>query len=288
MYKNIYFYWGNETMSYMRYMTLYSFRKFNPDWCINLIVNKQLHERILKNTIEKQDKTEFIGKDYSFLVKDLNITVLDFENSMLNLDYNVVKHMSDVHIKDLLNWKLLANGGGIVADMDILFTKPVGDTINTVTDIGLICFSNYPKKCYIPVSFMYSSGSNAFFNNVYNNALKSYNPSIYESCGTLCIKEKNLIEVRKNYSDLSIQKLKDSIVFPFIDYPWYKGIEMLYNTNNRHLMKDNSIGIHWYGGAPLSQHYNNLLNEKTIYEINNTISMSIREILLCQNHNNQK
>ena len=28
----MYFYWGGSAMSWMRYMTLYSFRKMNPDW----------------------------------------------------------------------------------------------------------------------------------------------------------------------------------------------------------------------------------------------------------------
>jgi hypothetical protein len=278
MKKEIYFYWGNETMSFMRYMTLYSFRKLNPDWTITLLVNKQTQDRRLRGTIEKQDKTEYKGKDYSYLLSKLGIDITTFRNSMIDLDENIVRDMSDVHIKDILNWKLLAGPGGIVSDMDILFLKPIGNLIDASTDIGLVCFAGHPKKDYIPVSFMYSGGDNVFFLRVYENALKEYKPNVYESCGTLCIKEKNLEEVKENFSNLNIQRLLDPIVFPFIDYEWGKGVEMLYGGDFRNAMRKDSIGLHWYGGAPLSQYFNNIINESTINRINNTITICMREI----------
>ena len=37
--KRIFFYWGGSDMSWMRYMTLYSFRKMNPDWEVILYVS---------------------------------------------------------------------------------------------------------------------------------------------------------------------------------------------------------------------------------------------------------
>lgn len=279
MLKDIYFYWGNGTMSYMRYMTLYSFCRFNPDWDVYLIKNNQPSKRYLTNTVEKQDKTEYRGKDYSYLIDDLDINVIEFENSMIDLEDLVVMGMSDVHIKDILNWKILSSWGGVVADMDIIFIRSMGNSIENKTDVGLICFDEYPQKDYIPVSFMYSSGNNEFFSVVYKNALKNYSPDVYESCGTLCIPEKNLIEVKENFPNLNVQKLKDEIAFPFTKYEWNKGIQMLYNGNNTHLMRSGAIGIHWYGGVPSSQRFNNLLNDQTVYEINNTISMSIREVL---------
>jgi len=279
MVKDIYFYWGNSTMSYMRYMTLHSFKTHNPDWTIYLIKNSQETNRDLTETVEKQDKTEYTGKDYSYLIDDLNINIVEFGNDFIDLDDAVVASMSDVHIKDILNWKLLAEQGGIVADMDILFTTPIGDSIQDSVELGLICFDNNPQKDYIPVSFMYSSGKNEFFKKTYENALRNYNPSIYESCGTMCIEENNLNEIKGNYLNMGIQELADGVVFPFIAVPWMKGINMLYDTDCTSLMDSNSVGIHWYGGAPQSQKYNNIINDKTVHEINNTISVNIRKII---------
>ena len=36
--KIVHFYWGNEKLSYLRYMSVYSFRKLNPDWKIKIHV----------------------------------------------------------------------------------------------------------------------------------------------------------------------------------------------------------------------------------------------------------
>mgnify|MGYP001248558865 CR=1 FL=1 len=265
-------------MSYMRYMTLYSFCFFNPSWKIHFIKNNNKSKRNLIGTMEKQDKTEYCGSDYSYLINKLNINVISFENSMIDLPTTVVDTMSDVHIKDILNWKLLYDNGGVVSDMDILFIKPITDEIFDDVDVGLVCFDNYPKKDYIPVSFMFGANRNSFFKNVYHNAINNYKADIYESCGTLCIKEKNINEIRNNYPDLNVQRLNDSIVFPFIDYPWVDGIEILYNGDYSHLISVNSIGIHWYGGAPLSQHFNNIINDETIDSVNNTMSVAIRRL----------
>lgn len=279
MKKDIYFYWGNETMSYMRYMTLCSFRLFNPTWSMYLIKNNTPSERSIRwNTPEKQDKTEYKGKDYSYLLSDLRICVLEFSTSMIDLDRDVVDNMSDVHIKDILCWKLLSDEGGIVSDMDILFVKPITNEINDATEIGLVCFDGHPKKDYIPVTFMYSSGKNKFFENTYWNALKNYTPQVYESCGTLCIKEKNLDEIKENYPDLITQRLKDEIVFPFIKYEWGLGVQMLYNGDHTSEMLDGAVGLHWYAGTPLSQFYNSKINDRSVYEINNTLMVLIRRI----------
>lgn len=279
MKKDIYFYWGNETMSFMRYMTLMSFCFFNPDWVTHLIKNDNISHRQLYGTVEKQDKTEYKGPDYSHLLSKLPIDLIAFDASMIDLDSEIVSNMSDVHIKDILNWKILSDCGGIVADMDIIFIRPMGNSIEDKTDVGLICFDGYPKKDYIPVSFMYSSGDNEFFSAVYKNALKNYTPDVYESCGTLCIPEKNLNEIKENFPNLNIQKLKDEIAFPFTKYEWNKGIQMLYNGDNTHLMRPGAVGIHWYGGAPLSQSANNKIDDKTVFMIDNTITLEMRKIL---------
>jgi hypothetical protein len=286
MKKDIYFYWGNETMSYMRYMTLYSFRLFNPTWNMYLIKNNKPSKRSIRwTTPERQDKTEYRGKDYSSLLSDLRICMIEFSNSMVDLDEKIVDDMSDVHIKDVLNWKLLSEQGGVVADMDILFIKPITDEINDDSEVGLVCFDGHPKKDYIPVTFMYSSGHNEFFENTYLNALRRYNPNVYESCGTLCIKEKNLNEIRESYSNLIIQRLDDGIIFPFIRYEWGLGVQMLYNGDHTSEMLKESIGVHWYAGTQLSQIYNNKINKQTVGLINNTITLLMRKIL-CHNLDN--
>lgn len=286
MIKDIYFYWGNETLSYMRYMTLYSFCKFNPNWKVHLIKNTNISKRVLSGTMEKQDKTEYNGPDYSNLLNQLDIDIIIFENNMIDLPENVVSNMSDVHIKDILNWKILSSKGGMVCDMDVLFISPIPDNLFEGVDVGLICFDDNPKKDYIPVSIMYGDIPNRFYIDTYNNALKSYVPSIYECLGTNCIKEKNIEEIKNNYNELSVKKLPDYLIFPFIAYPWHIGVEMQYYSDAIDRMHKDSIGIHWYGGALHSQIFNNRINHDSVYTLNNTITITIRRIL-CHNPNSQ-
>ena len=269
-------------MSYMRYMTLYSFCKFNPDWTVYLIENNLPQDRPMTGTVEKQDKAEYNGPDYTAQLDTLPLTRIDFDVSMLDLLPEVVYSMSDVHIKDILNWKLLSEGCGVVADMDILFTAPLTSSIQEDADIGLICFNGFPQKDYIPVSFMYASKETSFFKYTYKRALLNYNPLIYESCGTLCIEESNIQEIISKYPDINIQKLEDAIVFPLVDYPWGTGIDMLYKGKFVDKLHPASVGIHWYGGAPQSQQFNNTINH-TMFEgsltTTNTITLKIKEIL---------
>lgn len=276
--KDIYFYWGNEEMSFMRYMTLYSFCKLNKDWTVYLVVNNLPSTRILSNTVEKQDKTEYLGKDYSSYLQDLDINYIYFTEDMLDLPKDIVYSMSDIHIKDLLNWKILSEGKGAVADMDILFTSPLTPFINNDTDIGLICFSNFPQKDYIPVSFMYSSKKTEFFTDTYKRALRMYDPSVYESCGTLCIEEKNITAIIAKYTNCVVQHFSDGMIFPLTSYEWSKGISMLYEGDFTSNLYKNSAGIHWYGGAPQSQVFNNIIDESLC--VVNTITLKIKEILI--------
>lgn len=285
MKKNIYFYWGNETMSYMRYMTLYSFCLFNPDWKVYLIKNN-LPVRNDPRLPQKQDKTEYGGKDYTHLLENLNIEVINFESSMIDLHESVINSMADVHIKDILNWKILSKNAGVVADMDILFIKTITEELDFSSDVGIVCFRGYPEKDYMPVTFMYSSGNNRFFEKVYRKSLKTYDPHSYESCGNLCIEEKNIDEIKGNFPDLKIQRLDDAIVFPFVNYLYYDGISKLYDGDNTNDMVESSVGIHWYGGNVVAQSNNYKINDESVYTIDNTLTVKARGIL-CQNLNNQ-
>ncbi len=286
MKKVMHFYWGNDRMSYMRYMTLYSFCKLNPDWRVILIENKLPYNRILEGTTEKQDKTEYTGKDYSSYVAKLGIDRVDFDVSFIDLPPDVIYSMSDVHISDILSWRILSEGRGAMADMDILFIKPLSPSINVDAEIGLICFRGYPQKNYIPVSFMYASKPNFFFKNTYKNALENYDPKVYESCGTMCIEEDNLEEIKNRYTEINIQQFDDEIVFPYTTYPWGQGIQMLYQRDCSKDISSKAVGIHWYGGAPLSQINNNQINDVSLNNINNTITTQMKEIL-CLSHNNR-
>ena len=161
--KNIYFYWGNKTMSFFRYLSLYSFKKFNPDWNVILIRRRNPKTPKEHDWEERLDSLYFKGEDCFNVAEYIDIEIRYLEDEYpeivkLDLEEN---HISDIHL-----FKILAEQGGIVSDTDILFYKPIDYEKIKDVDVVLISFKCYPKKNYIPFSFMLGS-PNIFFKQMY-------------------------------------------------------------------------------------------------------------------------
>jgi len=271
--KNIYFYWGNKTMSFFRYMSLYSFKKFNPDW--NVILIKRKNPIIISFEYpweERLDSLYFKGEDCFNLVNELDITIEYFEDEypkIAELD------LSENHISDLLLFKILGEKGGIVSDTDILFYKPINYEKIKNVDIGLISFKGYPKEDYIPLSFMLGR-SNKFFKEMYERFKSKINLKVWDNSPSLMDSFK---QIKNKFKNLNVVRLPSHLVFPFSEtekepYEYFK--EMF--ENNAKIPKD-SIGMHWYGANSNSQRFNNILTKDNYENSDNTICKIIQEML---------
>ena len=70
--KIIHFYWGNEKLSYLRYLSVYSFRKLNLDWQIKIHVPAVLSTDLPAwNTMHQ--KNIKIDKDYFDRLEELDV-----------------------------------------------------------------------------------------------------------------------------------------------------------------------------------------------------------------------
>ena len=58
----------------------------------------------------------------------------------------------------------------------------------------------------------------------------------------------------------------------------YTKIPAIWEENHFEQIKDTGIGIHWYGGDPLSQKYNNLLTHKNWKDFDCTITAAIKSV----------
>jgi hypothetical protein len=262
--KRAFFYWGNETMSFMRYMTLASFRHFNPDWEIVLITHDGGRPRW--QSTEEIDKYTYDGPDYSSLLKGLKVT-LEPHDAMWT--HGLDQHMTDVHCKDLSMWYLLATRGGVIADMDILFINPM-DELNLDCDVGLVCFEGYPRPGYIPVTFM-AGTPNRFFNECHRNALMNYDPEIYECCGNNSIEFDNIEILAAHYPELIVKRLKDRVVFPFVEDPYEIACVKAVAQDHCAALHSNSVGIHWYAGNPVVNRIVQTVTHKNVNKQEGTI-----------------
>ena len=257
--KTIYFYWDEGKMSYMRWLSVYSFRLFHPDWEIN-VIKRRTHNIDTTKYTEAQDKYTFNGKDFFDTLSILNVNIIDLEDMLPELaEFQLPPQMTS----DILSWYILAYKGGVVSDMDIIYYKPIEYRKYKDIDAGLICFSGNPKPNYVPVSFMIGNHQEIFAP-IFRYCMENYDRNIYESCGTNAFNAvygsfNGLLETFSEVifaNKYKIVQLPSQLVFPFSERsePWDWYFPMMYQTRMK--IPETSIGMHWYAGHPMSQKIN--------------------------------
>ena len=242
--KQIFFFWDNEKMSWMRYMTLKSFRTVNPDWKIILFwTNSQINEKKWKDS-SKQDFFDYYGEDCAEGIKELNIDMryVNFSEIFKN---KIFENMSAVQKSDFFRWYMLYTEGGFYSDMDIIYFRPLDDLYNNSISNGydtVIC-----ETSHLSIGFLASAKNNDYYKDIFLNCFKNYDPSKYESAGILCIY--NLLNshsetfelAKKKYENLKIYNLPFNIVYPL----HYSKIAYAFSTDIKiNDLPKESIGYH--------------------------------------------
>lgn len=250
MLKNAYFFWGNERMSWMRYMTIKSFVKLNPDWKVKLYSTKEYRDNKPWGTYEKQDFFTYSGPDYS---DRLSVDIIEWD---MPKELQARK-ISPPQLCDFFKWWVLSKNSGIYFDMDILFFKPIEDFYNEIRNYKTaICHNGW-----ISIGVLASSGDNKFFKDLYSHTLKTFNPSHYQSAGVMAIYSKFNCREEDAFKRLS-ESYEGVCNFPYrYFYPYScNEVEKIYAPGGE---VGEACGLHWFGGHPLSQKYNSLLTEDT-------------------------
>lgn len=274
--KIAHFYWGGEKLSYLRFMSVQSFRQHNPDWEI------QVHVPTVVSTAQPQWD--------SFHQKDSQITSDWFDNLKTIDNLKIVKHnfnryrfdnfAHEVHKSDFLRWKLLNKHGGLWSDIDILYTKPMSKITentpeNNNVDTMLCPLLDSTKHT---IGFLLSAKNNRFFQHIGIQARKSYDPEIYQCMGS------ELINTQYPTFD-SFAKRFQKNTFAFLDKRCVysitsKEIDLFYQPVDQHIQKKinnrYTIGFHWFAGHPTSQKFENTLEPSTVNNYDNLLSTTIK------------
>ena len=173
--KKIFFYWGAKRLSFLRYMSLYSFRYFNPDWEIFLYVPKAMNEVNLWGEEKQYENLNANIIDYMPYVDKLGVSIVEADFNEYGLDNSI----NEVHKSDFIRYFLLYNYGGIWADMDILFINPISQM-----DCNSLLNKEYNSFIYVgeqqgevlghAIGFLMSSQGSDYFKNVFNKAKEAY------------------------------------------------------------------------------------------------------------------
>jgi len=277
--KKAHFYWGNSVLPYLRYLTLLSFHKYNPDWEINLYIPPKQYTGAFLDT---QRSFNFIGRDYFPNLKrisKINIKIMNFkfiEEKCKGLEKDYLSR-AEVYKSDFLRWYLLSTVGGLWSDMDIMYFKSMNDMeINNSynKDIDNV-ISLHPKYKH-SVGFMLSAPNNSYYDYILEKAKIKFNPKHYQSIGvTLLNPEFPTVEsIQKKFPYIKTINLPIKTVYAYDALI----IPTIYNSNNLNLYNKFSIGLHWYAGHSLAKKYTNEINHMNYSNYNNLLCKTIRKI----------
>lgn len=259
------FFWGNTKMSWLRYLTLYSFVKYNPDWKTVLYTcDQKITDKTWKSP-ELQDFFRYKGDDYTSIVSDLGVEIKEYD-----VKTKGGKEISPSQKSNFFKWNLLATTGGFYADMDIIFLRSINDIFKKTEmyDTGLTFTS------YYSIGFMFSNGNNAFFKDVYNECYNNFHAENYQGAGVLRLARwPSIKDIDSQYSKVY------NIPFRYLYKYDSHIIPKIHEVNSNYEMDEDSIGLHWYAGHILSQNANDTLSPDNFKEYNTLLSRVIKKAI---------
>ena len=224
--KILHVYWGGGNLPYIRYMTVRSFMNHNPDWEVNL-----WHP---ENMITV--KTEGVCEDYlpELMALPITKTVFDARNHGFHVE------MSPAQTSDLVSYYVLSTAGGVWADMDIIFFKPISDlAVNTPTNANketFVCISGHHS-----IGFLMGCVNNKFFNHIISLSKQNFNRIDNQSIGATML-NKHFPRIESVNRISSVVNIDTDAVYA---YNWKDTKDYL---TNKMKFTEHSIGAHWYGG----------------------------------------
>ena len=261
--KEIFFFWGNTTLSWMRYLTLKSFRDLNPSWKITLYQHEPSQTTKTWETPETQDFHSGDYRDYSSHLSDLDISIQEWEPPI-----EIPKNIGPQHISNFLKWHTLATKGGIYADMDILWIRSFDSFLRDMDKYtAAICY-----KEWFSIGVLASLPNSKLFQEIYESALSTYNLAKYQSAGV-----KSLLALLKGNQTLKglVTAFPSEKIFNIpMDYfyHWtYRELDKLFLENYKFSdFPETALGVHWYAGHPVAQRWNGFLTEDNYKKQRNT------------------
>lgn len=232
----MHFYWGDQPMSWLRYLTLKTFRAHNP------------HVEMVLHTSACSDEKPWLSHE----VQDINhYHGYDWRENLPELSISVETHEADtaspVHLCDMTRWQVLADGG-MFSDMDIFFTAPIDEYLPVLSEPSLICEGGW---LYLGIC-----GGGEPFGEVLWRA-QSTVAGGYQDLGVEVL-YRIAFENRLGMSWTEIAKhdtlalLSDKVGhISNIPKRWVLALDV--NEVHRSPFPTDVLGVHWYGGLSESQ-----------------------------------
>lgn len=262
--KKVFFYWGAQKLPFLRFMTISSFIKFNPDWEVIVYLPKKLSNYRPWNGKQFESRClKYI--DYTPRLKQLaklgklQLRVFDMKTIGFSNDLN------EVHKSDILRYHLLHTYGGVWSDMDILYFKSIeAISVNTEVnaDVKNVCrlCNDGDGLAGHSIGFLMGEKGSAFWKHVFSLTASSYKKTGYQSMGPDMM---NTHFPTLEGCPHTISILRSDI------YTYDADTDTLFfnydpddGKKSHNHYRENTIGTHWYGGHKLFKNVLLKINHK--------------------------
>lgn len=260
------FYWGGGPLSYLRFLSVSSFKKQNPGWQVTV------HTPAVSSSAPAEWDNS-IKQDFRDQLNSLDVAVLEHDFDL----YGFNNHAHEVHKSDFLRWRLLAEQGGLWSDIDIFYVRPIDNLRENAAENANINVALCPLKPphKHTVGFMLSSKSNAFYQYIGQLAVTNYNTDVYQCMGSDLINGgfETLESFSQQFPSTEFIFLDKQCVYTITS----KTIKLFYQQTNKKHNSPEIIGYHWFGGHPRSQEFENVLLPETVNKHSHFLARVIQE-----------
>lgn len=252
--KILHLYWDKSPMSWLQTLTVTSFRKYNPDWTINIYVPKQVYNGGPRYI------PQYKGKDFfaeAKKVSGVNVVEVDLNEYSINLE------LHDILRSDILRYNLLYEQGGVWSDFDVLWLKPMGHFHNVeyygdtpINEVNTVVSLIHETAGGHSIGIMIHAKHDPYVQELINLTKQVKQPYNHEVFGSVMISSKYpTLESLAEFKNLI--GVKHETYYPFNIHPPRSTIHKLYSANDLSCINNNVMCVHWYNGHALSKQYVN-------------------------------
>jgi len=233
----LHIYWGGRKLNYLRFLTVKSFIKYNPEWEIILWYPEKPFLGISFGN-GHFNKSERLFKDYLPELMKLPIKKVPVDFDSLKFSATA----AEVHKADYIRVNVMNLYGGVWSDMDIIYFRPLEELKVNIKE-------NYDKEVFVCVGdyghstgFVMATENSRFFNSLTDHVANEYVAGNYQ-----CLGPDMFNKYYKRVSDIPESvNLSMDVVYSYNCHYVHRLL-----TNEKPEFNDESIGCHWYAGNTL-------------------------------------
>lgn len=237
--KILHLYWDGSPLSYLNFLTVLSFNKYNKNW--KIMIYTPTNRTTNMSWKSSEQKLIYNGRCYFKKLSDIENVIFQKVN-LDEIGFN--NNASEVIKSDYFRYYILQKYGGLWSDFDIIYTGSIEEKMNFTEDNVI-----FHCKTYYPIGLLMCVPDSKLFKYILSHCKQYYNVNTYQ-----CIGASMWNNLFKTYDDL--YKI-DSVKICNKDYylPWEFNQIDGFLTKKDNVLPPNNIGIHWFNGATKSKQY---------------------------------